>query len=420
MTRNATQNAPISTTGSLTKVLYIAAILLCFAGQSSAQVTVALSPVPHMQFLSSTGAPLAAGCVYTYSGGTSTFLATYTDSTGVTQNTDPIQLDSGGFANIWLTAVAYKFSVYSNPSGGACPGTPGGLMVLQWTVDGIKTSTSSGGSTASQLTSSGANPATSGIVAMAKTDTICWRNVGNSANICASLDSANNLTWQGGSLALSEIAAPSGVAGEDLIWADSTAHRLKQSGNGGSAAQLVNAGADINTSDQVTATHLAAALPVAQGGTGQTALTGLPIPNAALITPTIGGTTITNVPTMAWGAYLCQGTSGGGCANQAPGINVAQSTFIAQTGGVTIKDFYFDSQDTPGGCVTNGVIAVYDETAASSLNSITFSNGTGHYGNTGLTINVASGHTLDIRWTTLPTSCTTTPVGNANVIYQMQ
>src|SRR5437870_313769 len=34
--------------------------------------------------------------------------------------------------------------------------------------------------------------------------------------------------------------------------------------------QVVTSGTDINTSDQVTVTHLAAALPLAQGGTNQT------------------------------------------------------------------------------------------------------------------------------------------------------
>lgn len=54
----------------------------------------------------------------------------------------------------------------------------------------------------------------------------------------------------------------------DIFGADSTAHRFKMCNNGGGAVQVVASGVDINTSDQVTVTHLAAALPVAQGGTG--------------------------------------------------------------------------------------------------------------------------------------------------------
>lgn len=57
-------------------------------------------------------------------------------------------------------------------------------------------------------------------------------------------------------LDLTEIAAPVGVAAFDLLWADSTAHRLKMLNNNGTAAQVVASGADINTSDQVISLHL--------------------------------------------------------------------------------------------------------------------------------------------------------------------
>lgn len=67
-----------------------------------------------------------------------------------------------------------------------------------------------------------------------------------------------------------ESAAPTGIANTDLIYGDSTAHRFKMINNNGTATQVVASGVDINTSDQVTATHLASALPVNQGGTGNT------------------------------------------------------------------------------------------------------------------------------------------------------
>jgi len=65
-----------------------------------------------------------------------------------------------------------------------------------------------------------------------------------------------------------ETTAPVGVTAFDLLWADSVAHRWKMINNNGTAAQVVASGVDINTSDQVTATHLAAPLPGAQGGLG--------------------------------------------------------------------------------------------------------------------------------------------------------
>lgn len=387
----------------------LCAILFLLGAQVHA-TTVALSPVAKQQFLSAAGVPLAAGCIYTYAGGTTNFLATYVDSTGTTQNTDPIQLDSGGFANIWLTGVAFKFAVYSNPTGGACPGTPGGSLVLQYTVDNITTSTGSGSGAATSVVSAGANPATSGIIEMTKSDTVCWRNAGNSANVCASLDGANNLTWSGGSLALTEIAAPSGVSGEDLLWADSTAHRFKQSGNGGSAAQLVNAGADINTSDQVTVTHLSSALPVAQGGTGQTTLTGLPITNAALTTPTIGGTTITNVPSMTWGGTVPTNS-----------FNASNTTSISAwttLNPITIKAFYINANVNLSGCSPFPQWSIEDN--GSGINTITLT-ASNAWSNTGLSLNVAAGHSLTVNETAGGTSCTTGGgVYNFTVVYQMQ
>jgi hypothetical protein len=71
-----------------------------------------LTPTPKQQFFDANGDPLVAGKVYTYAGGTTTPIATYTDQTGATANTNPIILDSRGMANIWLQpTVAYKFLI---------------------------------------------------------------------------------------------------------------------------------------------------------------------------------------------------------------------------------------------------------------------------------------------------------------------
>lgn len=71
-----------------------------------------LTPTPKQQFFDANGNPLVAGKVYTYAGGTTTPIATYTDQTGATANTNPIILDSRGMANIWLQpTVAYKFLI---------------------------------------------------------------------------------------------------------------------------------------------------------------------------------------------------------------------------------------------------------------------------------------------------------------------
>jgi hypothetical protein len=91
--------------------------------------TTSLSPTPKLQFFDLNGAPLSGGLLYTYAAGTTTPLATYTDSTGLIANTNPIVLDSRGEANVWLSGAIYKFALYTS------------VGVLIWTVDNINGST---------------------------------------------------------------------------------------------------------------------------------------------------------------------------------------------------------------------------------------------------------------------------------------
>jgi hypothetical protein len=74
---------------------------------------VALSPLggAGWQFLDDNGTPLAGGKLYTYVAGTTTPATTYTSSSGVTSNTNPIILDAAGRVSgeVWFTAgVLYK------------------------------------------------------------------------------------------------------------------------------------------------------------------------------------------------------------------------------------------------------------------------------------------------------------------------
>ena len=92
--------------------------------------TTSLSPTPKLQFFDLNGAPLSGGLLYTYEAGTTTPLATYTDSTGVSANTNPIVLDSRGEANVWLGTASYKLALYTSAG------------VLIWTVDNISTNNS--------------------------------------------------------------------------------------------------------------------------------------------------------------------------------------------------------------------------------------------------------------------------------------
>jgi hypothetical protein len=71
---------------------------------------VSISPTPVQRFVDSNGNALSGGLLFTYQAGTTTKYPTYTDSTGNTQNTNPIVLNQRGEAPIWLVPnQAYKF-----------------------------------------------------------------------------------------------------------------------------------------------------------------------------------------------------------------------------------------------------------------------------------------------------------------------
>lgn len=88
----------------------------------------AMLPDPHIRFTDSAGRPLALGKIYTCVAGTScpgNPLATYTDSTAVTQNANPIILDAGGYASVWIGTGTYKLVAQN------------ALGVQQWTQDNV-------------------------------------------------------------------------------------------------------------------------------------------------------------------------------------------------------------------------------------------------------------------------------------------
>lgn len=75
-------------------------------------MTAVLMTPPYLQFFDSSGLPLNGGKLYTYTA-TGTFTvqkATYTDSTGVTPQANPIILDSAGRCTPWLSGT-YDFKV---------------------------------------------------------------------------------------------------------------------------------------------------------------------------------------------------------------------------------------------------------------------------------------------------------------------
>ena len=97
-------------------------------------------PTPEIQYLDAAGKPLAGGKLCTYLAGTSTPLATYTDSTAGTPNTNPVVLNTAGRASVWVGPALYKFVLRTGgsayPASDAC--TTG---TIQWTQDNVSDTT---------------------------------------------------------------------------------------------------------------------------------------------------------------------------------------------------------------------------------------------------------------------------------------
>lgn len=96
--------------------------------------TTVLTPWPRAQFFDSNGRPAVGYQLFTYEAGTSNKLATYTDNTTNTPNTNPIVLDYRGEASIWIPPnVAYKL-VFAKPDDTDPPSNP------IWSVDDLVSS----------------------------------------------------------------------------------------------------------------------------------------------------------------------------------------------------------------------------------------------------------------------------------------
>jgi hypothetical protein len=129
--------------------------LLC-ALPMAAQVPVTPITQPHMTFLTAAGLPCAGCSLFTYVAGSTTPLATYVDSAGVSVNTNPIVLGadggpatpSGSTGGIWLANSAYKLVLKSSAGatiwtadnikgGGGLGGVCGGVGAIQIANSGV-------------------------------------------------------------------------------------------------------------------------------------------------------------------------------------------------------------------------------------------------------------------------------------------
>jgi hypothetical protein len=73
-------------------------------------VTTVLTPSPKQQFFDNNGNPLVGGKLFIYQAGTTTKATTYTSSTGLSTNSNPIVLNFRGECDLWIDPnVAYKY-----------------------------------------------------------------------------------------------------------------------------------------------------------------------------------------------------------------------------------------------------------------------------------------------------------------------
>lgn len=116
-------------------------------------MAVKISPPMRQQFEDANGNPYVGGKLYTYAAGSTTKQSTFTDSTGLTANANPIILDSAGRTpfGVWLTAgLNYKFVL--SPATDTDP--PTSPIFTEDVIAGVNDTSSS----ASQWVASSATP----------------------------------------------------------------------------------------------------------------------------------------------------------------------------------------------------------------------------------------------------------------------
>lgn len=111
------------------------ALILGLCLSASAQVPFSPVNTPVFRAFDANAKPLAGGLLFSFAAGTTTPLATYTDATGITPNTNPVVLDSTGQAKVFMGPGTYKFVLQNS------------LGVQQWTVDQIQGAQASSGVT---------------------------------------------------------------------------------------------------------------------------------------------------------------------------------------------------------------------------------------------------------------------------------
>jgi len=103
----------------------LASLLIALGLPAIAQSTIQPLSIPVLRAFDQNGKPLTVGKLWTYAAGTSTPLATYTDASGATPNTDSVILDFTGSAPVFLGTSAYKLRLENQ------------FGLQQWSADDI-------------------------------------------------------------------------------------------------------------------------------------------------------------------------------------------------------------------------------------------------------------------------------------------
>jgi hypothetical protein len=397
----------------ITKAIIPTAVLiaLCAIVPLQAQ-SVQLMPQLRLQPLSNTGTIQPNAVLYVFNAGTSTQASTYTDSTGIILNPNPIPADSSGrLPQVWLLNQFYKFQLCVQNDGAAC--ASGDTL---YTVDNVPGfGGGSSGSSSSPFISASPNPATSGILRLASGDSFCFRNNANNANLCFSKNTNDLFSWAGGSMLFPEVTAPSGVAASDLLYADNSAHRWAMSNNGGTVDTVVgrnspdaftNKTFDTGGSGNVFKINGQQITSLSNSGSGTlcaSGTTGCNLTSPGLTTPTIGGVTISNVPQMFGTGFFCIGS----CSlSNLPNSIIA--LFHTTSGSISVAAVRLAiSGVAPSGCSTYAVFELFDETAGGAVSgsAITTAASTAQYNQAVGPTTIPTGHTFDIRESTNAVGC---------------
>ena len=233
------------------------------------------------------------------------------------------------------------------------------------------------GSSAANYVSTAANPAASGVIRLAAADTLCFRNAGNTADICMSKNSSDQIVVQLTQALTSASSNPAGAGVVRLATGDSMCFR--NNANSGDICIAHNA------SDQVT-------FPQGINAAGA---------SSAISSLAIGGDfTFTKSPRFDWAS----GTSGNLNSTftfdeTVPPVQLSLDRIAAYVG-------------TPAtGCTTLAVIDLFDVTSSADILTVSIANSTSLNQNTGGPVDITSGDTIGWKVKTAAAGCTQVPAG---------